>query len=116
MAQKLTVPQFAAASSGGKDELAISQAQEGVIRLTEQVNQQPYVAGDGAMVTELLLAGTTTKVRHRLGRLPTGWLVLRMRGGLAQLFEVNTPTSKADTIFIPLTNSGSDSTVTLWFF
>lgn len=111
MAQKLTVPQFAAASSGGKDELAITQTQEGVLRLTEQVNQQPYVAGDGSLVVLELVTATTTKVAHKLGRKPTGWLVLRMQGGAAQLCD-----TAADATFITLVNSGATSTVTIWFF
>lgn len=74
-------------------------------------NRVPVNAADGSLVTAVkMVSGTNPAISHKLGRKPTGWLVLRSTGAAAALYEVS-----SDDKTIIFSSTGTP-TVWLWFF
>lgn len=80
-------------------------AVEGLVR---DLNTCPYLTG--AHVTDIELSAGSNSVSHKLGRIPTGWIVTRIQTGTCTAYE-----TARDTKAVTLSSSGS-SKVDIWFF
>lgn len=74
----------------------------------EMDRQIPFL--DGARMTSVVIAGSSTRVAHGLGRVPLGFLILK-RNANQNVWEA----SAADSRFLNL-QAGGAVTVDLWVF
>ena len=98
----------------GDDSRQIINAQGSADSVLHALNALPFYAADGALVSgQSFGAGATVGVKHLLGRVPQGFLVLRPRLSGPLLWQV----SAADKYTIPIRHDGAATTqVDLWFY
>lgn len=66
---------------------------------------------DGALIKDVALTTTTSRVAHKLGRAVQGWAVVSIDAA-----EVVYQDGEADNTFIPLRLGSGTATVSLWVF
>lgn len=92
-------------------EISPSTLQRDLDKLVTALGTHPFLVTDGVLYAPgTALANGSNTIKHKLGREPRGWLVLRSTGAAAALYEV----SKDDRV-ITLSSTGTP-TVELWFF
>lgn len=89
----------------------LNQVQSNVEQAVAEVIKNPLL--NGRLIEDVALTTTASKIEHKLGRTPRGYLIVK-RSANAQVYDSLASEGSPD-LFLPLTAS-ANVTVSLWIF
>lgn len=89
----------------------LNQVQSNVAQAVSEFIKSPLL--DGRLIEDLSLTTSSTRIEHKLGRVPRGYLIVK-RNANAQVYDTLSSEGSPE-LFLPLTASGN-VTVSLWIF
>lgn len=91
----------------------VNQLQQNIVQTVNQILKCPIISGAQIIAKQSLKAGDNT-IAHGLSRTLQGWLVVRYRGGWAEIFDKqDTNGNRGSTLIL---NASADVVVDLYVF